>query len=132
MADLAHASAEQLAIIDGLFPKDVASALRDMAISMYLAMIDDEELLETLGLERLANIAVDLTDRVSLDLGGISFYMPKGMASRLSSRNQRILAEFNGRNKHELARKYKISEMRIDQIFKAFRQKNKRDAKDAS
>ncbi len=132
MADLAHISGERLAIIEGLFPEDTHEMLREIAISMYLALIEDAELQEALSFERLANIALDLTDRISLDHGGTQFYLPRGMSRRINDRNRRIWAEFNGRNRRELARKYDLSEMRLDQIFKAFRQKMKRDSEDWS
>ena len=131
MADLTDISADTLAILDKMLPGDIKPTLRDIATSIFLALVEDGELAGSLGVERLANIAIDLTDRISLDHGGAGFYLPRGIASRINDRDRQIFAEFNGKNKRELARKHNLSDMRIDQILNAIREKNRRMRKGA-
>jgi len=131
MADLAHITAETLGFLENLLPEDINQELRAVATSMYLALIEDSELQEALSLERLATIAVALLDRVSLDHGGTSFYLPKGMVRKRSQRDREIFAEFNGKNMRELARKHNLSDMRIYQIVNAVKLEIRRVRKGA-
>lgn len=122
MPDLFNAGAEVLAPLDAVLPEALHPTLREMAEEMYLHLVEDEEAVAGLGLPRLAELAVGQIDRVSLKIGGAGFYLPKGIACQLSARDTEIARKFNGRNKHLLAREYKLSEMRIDQIMKKWRQ----------
>lgn len=117
MADLAHISAGVLAPLETLLPENLHPTLREISISLYLHLVEDKDLAENLGLERLADLAAGGVDRISLDVGGSHFYLPKGISYRLSPRDCEIVAAHNGRNKSELARKYGLSEVRIDQIL---------------
>lgn len=117
MADLAHIPAETLAILENLLPENLHPTLREIVTSLYLHLVEDEEVVEMLGLERLADLAAGQVDRVSLDVGGSHFYLPKGIGYRLSPRDREIVAAHKGYNKRELARKYHLSEVRIDQIL---------------
>ena len=129
MADLAHIPAETLAILESGFEDDTNSTLREIAVSIYMHLIEDEELVNSLGLSRLADLARSATDRISRDVGGVSFYMPKGFIRFSSARDRDIFAEFNGKNQRELARRYGLSDMRIKQIVASMRSKSNLRAK---
>jgi Mor family transcriptional regulator len=49
-------------------------------------------------------------------LGGRNFYLPHGDRLRTWLRDRALYLEYNGRNKAELARRYKVTERRIEQI----------------
>lgn len=122
MPDLFNAAPDVLAALDAVLPQAMHPTLREMVEEMYLHLVEDEEAVAALGLDRLAELAVGQIDRVSVKLGGAGFYLPKGIACQLSARDTEIARKHNGRNKHLLAREYKLSEMRIDQIMKKWRQ----------
>jgi len=122
MPDLFNAAPEVLVALDAVLPEGLHPTLREMAEHMYLHLVEDEEAVAVLGLDRLAELVVGQIDRVSIELGGSGFYLPRGIACKLSARDAEIACKFNGRNKHLLAREYKLSEMRIDQILKKWRQ----------
>lgn len=103
-------------------PDGLHSTLVEMAEQMYLHLAEDAQAVEQLGYTRLADIVIGQIDRVALKCGGAGFYLPKGLAHRLSERDRQILAKFNGRNAHTLAREYGVTEMRIYQIVTAARQ----------
>ncbi|OSM95595.1 MULTISPECIES: Mor transcription activator family protein [Lonsdalea] len=53
--------------------------------------------------------------------GGQNVYFPMGMAWRVSQRDQEIFSNFNGKNHHELARKYGVSLQWIYSVVKRVR-----------
>lgn len=114
--------AELLALLDAGLPDDLNATLREVCAALFLHLAEDGELVEKLGLPRLAELAVGQMDRLSLDVGGSSFYLPKGIGCKLSARDREIGERYNGRNKHQLAREFGVSDMRIDQIYKRWRQ----------
>lgn len=114
--------ADLLALLDAGLPDDLNATLHEVVAALFLHLVEDAELAETLGLPRLAEIAIGQMDRLSFDLGGASFYLPKGIGCKLSARDREIGERYNGRNKHLLAREFGVSDMRIDQIYKRWRQ----------
>ncbi len=111
-----------LALLDAGLPDDLNATLREVVGALFLHLVEDGELVDALGLDRLAEIAIGQMDRLSFDLGGASFYLPKGIGCKLSVRDREIGERYNGRNKHLLAREFGVSDMRIDQIYKRWRQ----------
>lgn len=122
MPDLFAATPELLAPLAAVLPDALHPTLREMAEAMYLHLVEDDEAVAALGLERLAELAAGQIDRVSLELGGAGFYLPRGVACKLSARDAEIARRHNGRNGHLLAREYNLSDMRIAQILKRWRQ----------
>lgn len=120
--NLAHVPADVLAPLERLFDDAYPERLREVATCLFLELLEADGLAGLLGAPRLAHVALDQTERLSFDLGGESFYMHRGHAYRLSLRDRQIVAEFNGRNQHQLARKYGLSVMRIYQIVAAARE----------
>lgn len=120
-ARLANVPAATLAHLDQLFDDAYPERLREVATCLYLELLEADELVALLGAPRCAQIALDQTERLSFDLGGESFYMHRGTRYRLSLRDRKIVAEFNGHNQHALARQYQLSTVRIYQIISAWR-----------
>lgn len=122
MPELFTADAATLAPLNAVMPGGLHPTLREMCEEMFLHLLEDEEVVGLLEVERLAELVVGMVDRVSMKVGGAGFYLPKGIGCKLSARDREIAQAFNGRNKHLLARQYQLSEMRIDQILKKWRQ----------
>ena len=120
MPDLFDAG-EALGPLNAVMPEGLHPTLREMVEEMFLHLLEDEEAVALLGVERLAELVVGQVDRVAGTLGGCSFYLPRGIGPQLSARNRQIVEQYNGRNKHYLAMTFGISEMRIDQILKQAR-----------
>lgn len=120
MPDLFDAG-DLLAPLNAQLPGGMHPTHREMAEAVYLHLAEDEEAVQSLGLDRLAELAVGQVDRVAQLIGGCYFYMPKGIGIRLSARDREIAAAWRGNNGHVLARQYKVSEMRIGQILKKWR-----------
>lgn len=112
---------QTMAPLYAVLPEALHPTLVEMAEQMYLHLVEDAEAVKLLGLPRLADITVGQLDRVALHCGGSGFYMPKGIAQRLGERDMEIVRRYNGRNKRQLAREYKLCEVRIDQILAAYR-----------
>lgn len=119
---LAQVTPDVLAPLERLFDDAYPERLREIATCLFLELLDADGLATLLGVPRLAQLALDQTERLSFDLGGESFYMHRGTRYRLSLRDRQIVAEFNGRNQHQLARKHGLSVMRIYQIIAAWRE----------
>lgn len=110
-----------MAHLTALLPEALHPTLLEMVEQMYLYLVEDAEAVAILGLPRLAGIAVGQLDRVTLKCGGSGFYMPKGIAQRLSARDMEIVQRYNGRNKRQLAREFNLCDVRIEQILNSWR-----------
>lgn len=73
--------------------------------------------------EHAQEVAAEVCDELALEWGGTGIYVPRYQPLRQRERNRMIFMEYNGRNLRQLAKKHGISEMRVMQIVKAFRQK---------
>ncbi len=71
--------------------------------------------------ERAHEIAADVVDMLRKDLGGQLFYLPKGTALDIESRDIAMWRDFNGRNHEELSRKYNLAIPKVYQRLKAVR-----------
>jgi Mor family transcriptional regulator len=108
--ELQHVSAAELEPLERLFDPKYPDRLREMATVLFLE-------LKARGTELPPHeLALALTERVSLDLGGGQFYMHKGSSYRLAPRDREIAAEYRGWNLGVLAKKHNLTEMRIRQI----------------
>ncbi|WP_234082384.1 Mor transcription activator family protein [Azonexus sp. R2A61] len=115
MADLFDA--EVMQHLQALLPDKMHPTLVEMAEQMYLHLVEDADAVAALGHARLARIVLGQIERVSMQCGGGGFYLPKGVWYRNGARDQEIYARFNGRNMHQLAREYNLTDMRIAQIL---------------
>lgn len=120
MPDLFDAG-DILGPLNGQLPAGMHPTHREMAEEMYLHMAEDDESVQVIGLDRLAELVVGQVDRVAQRIGGCYFYMPRGIGIQLSARDMEIVAAWRGNNGHVLARQFKLSEMRIGQIMKKWR-----------
>ena len=68
--------------------------------------------------EKASHAAFDIVESVRNEIGGVQLYIPRGMRFELSRRDHEIYNKFNGRNYHNLAREYGLSEMQIRNIVK--------------
>lgn len=63
-------------------------------------------------------VSKQLSQHLSLNWGGQLIYFPKNQGGKLDERDKQIYAEFNGRNHHELAKKYDLAVQQIYKIVK--------------
>lgn len=68
-----------------------------------------------------AEAAFAIAEAIRTDVGGAYEYIPKGQAWLLSRRDREIYAKFRGDNYRQLAREYRLSEMRVRQIVERCR-----------
>ena len=80
------------------------------------------ELCSKVSITEAEAIANSTILKLSHDLGGNEFYIPKSLAEQ--EKRKKIYNEFNGRNTSELARKYNLSERRIESIIAEERIRN--------
>lgn len=66
-------------------------------------------------------IAVMSGNRMMQVWGGQNVYFPMGMVWKVSQRDREIFREFNGRNHHELARKFGVSLQWVYSVVKRVR-----------
>lgn len=112
-------SPEEAAALDSVIDPEYPERLREVAHHLYGTLVHRDELR---GMERavLAEMALQQTEALSFGMGGGLFYMHKGVAYRLTLRDRQMCAKFNGRNYHQLAREYNLTEMRVRQIIDAW------------
>lgn len=113
-------TAEESAVLEAVLDPAYPEMLREVAHHLYATLVRTDPLRTVLGLPALAEIAFGQTERLSFEMGGGNFYMHKGTAFRLSSRDREMCRKFTGRNYHKLAREYNLSEMRVRQIIDAW------------
>ncbi len=115
---LEQVTAADLAPLERVLDPEYPERLRDMCTVIFLALQDHGQ--DTPA----AELALALTEAVSLELGGGSFYMHKGFVFRqgLTKRDREIAEQARSNNLHILARRHGITEMRVRQIVDAYRQ----------
>lgn len=104
-------------LLDAAYPE----RLREIALSLFAALLDHPQLVDAVGRPLLAELAIMQTERLSSDFGGHNLYMHKGVAYRLTPRNRQMCAEFRGDNYDELADRYGLTPMRVRQIVDTWR-----------
>lgn len=67
--------------------------------------------------DQATRIGREMAVRFAEDHAGAQIYIAKGMSYALDVRDEEILAEFNGRNYSQLAKKHKISIRHIRRII---------------
>lgn len=118
MSGIERLTMSALAPLEALLGDDYPERLREMATCMYAQLLDEQDL-QGLGRDRLAQLAAQLTNALSAELGGGNFYMHKAVAWRLSQRDRQLVNEFNGSNIPALAHRYRLTETRVRQILAA-------------
>jgi len=115
MSGIERLTMSALAPLEALLGDDYPERLREMATCMFAQLLDEQDL-QALGADRLAQLAAQLTNTLSAELGGGNFYMHKAVAWRLSQRDRQLVNEFNGSNIPALAHRYRLTETRVRQI----------------
>ena len=118
MSGIERLTMSALAPLEALLGDDYPERLREMATCMYAQLLDEQDL-QSLGRDRMAQLAAQLTNALSAELGGGNFYMHKAVAWRLSQRDRQLVNEFNGSNIPALAHRYRLTETRVRQILAA-------------
>lgn len=62
--------------------------------------------------------AVDITEAIRTEIGGVQQYIPRGLNYMLSQRDLEIFAKFKGDNYDKLAHEYQLTAMQIRNIIK--------------
>lgn len=113
---VAQSSLAALAPLEAVLDPAYPDAWREIATCLYLQLREREEL-AGLGDARVAQLALLLTEGLRAEIGGSQPYLSKGVGFELSQRDRQILAEFNGRNHDELARKWDLTPRQIYAIL---------------
>lgn len=111
---LEQVSAAELVPLERMFEPAYPEQLRDVATVLFVEL---QNLVAGPAMPP-ERTALALTEALSRELGGGSWYMNKGHLYRLSKRDEQIVAEFTGTNLHLLARKHNLCETRLRQILK--------------
>lgn len=105
------------ALLDPAYPEN----LRMVAEWLFVQLVEDETELPISAdrLSALALLALRQTERLSAEIGGMNFYLNKGVRYRATLRDREMFERFNGRNYDELSRIYGLTPMRVRQIIGA-------------
>lgn len=107
------------ALLDPAYPEN----LRMVAEWLFVQLVEDEPVSEkptgAARLTALALLALRQTERLSAEIGGMNFYLNKGVRYRASLRDREMFERFRGHNYDELARAYSLTPMRVRQIIGA-------------
>lgn len=87
---------------------------RGIKVLLTIADANQKALIETgIDPEVARKIALKAVDKLRTEHGGQQLYIPKGAIMELTQRDWHIWDEFNGFNRSELAKKYKLTERSI-------------------
>lgn len=107
------------ALLDPAYPEN----LRMVAEWLFVQLVEDEVIVDeatrAARLGALALLALRQTERLSAEIGGMNFYLNKGVRYRASLRDREMFDRFNGQNYDELARTHNLTPMRVRQIIGA-------------
>ncbi len=95
-------------------------------LTVELAQHTSETVREIIDIEPAIadQIGQAVANRMMQVWGGQNVYFPMGMVWKVSQRDREIFREFNGRNHHELARKFGVSLQWVYSVVKRVRKKN--------
>ena len=79
--------------------------------------------------ETAKDLATETVETIRKDWGGLMVYIPKGEKAYPSERDLEIYKRFNGQNRSQLCREFKISTQRLYQIVKTVGEKEKAKSK---
>ena len=110
-ADLHHLAA--------LWTPEWPEVWREMSRTLYTSMLTNPAL-AAVDRAELATVAVEQMTAVAELYGGAPVYMPTGHFLFKSEKAKKIIAEFKGRNLHEVARANDVTPNRVRQIVGAW------------
>lgn len=95
------------------FPQEYPELLEQMGQLIGRKLVE-----HGFSIDKVSSMAFDITETIRNEIGGVQQYIPRGVRYQLSKRDEIIFQGFNGRNYHELAHQYNLSEMQIRNIIK--------------
>lgn len=117
----------ELLVLEAMLPDGLTPDMRDVAVCLFEAPVladprcGQSPTKNDWGdqLRAWANLAMMQLQHLANQKGGVVMYLAKGVTAHLSARDRKMCAEFRGDYK-VLARKYKLTEMRVRQIVDAW------------
>lgn len=97
-----------------VFPENYPEVLEQMG-----QVVGRKLMRHGMSFEQASAAAFDIAEGIRTEVGGANQYIPRGIQFDLSLRDEKIYAEFNGKNYFALARKWHLSEMQIRNVVKA-------------
>lgn len=118
-AQAAAPTPAELQLLEALWTPEWPEVWRDMSRRLYVAMLAQPALA---GVDRrdLAAVAVEQMTAVAELYGGAPVYVPTGHFLYKSEKAKKIIAEYKGRNLHEVARANDVTPNRVRQIVGAW------------
>ena len=112
-----------LAPIEALFSASYPQALRDLATSLFMELLDrssNQPHHPGRG-HRLAQLALALANRLSSDFGGNNMYIHKAVTHHLNARNREMYALYDNKRwtYKTLGKKYDLTEVQVRNIIQA-------------
>lgn len=106
-------------LLEALWTADWPDVWREISRTNFTALLAQPALA---GVDRaeLAAAAVDQMYALAEQLGGGSLYLPTGHFLFAGEKARKIIAEFRGRNLHEVARANQVTPRRVQQIVGAW------------
>lgn len=115
--------AADLAPLEALFSSSYPQALRDLATSIFMGLLEQSANLPRHPgrSHRLAQLALALTNRLSRDFGGTHFYINKAVAHHMTERNREMYALYDNKRwtYKKLGHKYGLTEVQVRNIITA-------------
>lgn len=115
-AGAAYATPAQRSMVAAQFESGVPDVWREIA-ELNFSALRRSVFFEKHTDSVLASMAVDLVYELVKNFGGHAVYIPIGNALVAAEKNELISNEFNGKNITQLAKKHRVSPMRIRQII---------------
>ena len=123
-------TAAEAQVLEATLPQGLTEPMREVALCLFEALAlqdgragskhpcDDWRA----QLQQLAQQVLAQLRHLAATIGGGAIYFSKGVAIELSARDREMCAQFRGNNYAQLARAYKLTEMRVRQIVNAWQQ----------
>lgn len=115
--------AADLAPLEALFSSSYPHALRDLATSIFMELLEQSASLPRHPgrSHRMAQLALALTNRLSRDFGGNNFYIHKAVSHHVTQRNREMYDLYDNKiwTYKTLGRKYGLTEVLVRNIISA-------------
>lgn len=109
-------TSEQLALVVIALGPNVPEVWREIAELNFIALRCNAAL-KHMSDPVIADLSVVLVYQLIASMGGNTVYMANGFKSVRGEKNVLIAKEYTGNNVRQLARKYRVSDMRVRQII---------------
>lgn len=114
---------QDLAPLEALFTPSYPQALRDLATSFFMELMERSAHLPVHPhrAHRLAALALALANRLSRDFGGNNLYIHKAVSHHLTQRNREMYALYDNRRwtYKTLGQKHGLTEVQVRNIIQA-------------